>query len=81
MLLAILICLVMPPVIIYSGLKMMWPTKKDPNAQKPNVEFRGETREEEDERINAWGLDEDWSINNDCGLIKKPDDQRTQHKK
>lgn len=39
MLLTILICLVMPPVIIYSGLKMMWPTKKDPNAKSRMLSF------------------------------------------
>lgn len=62
MVLAVLVVLVMPVVIIYSGLMMFFPGKKAPNAKKPNVEFRGETREEEDERINAWGLDDDWSL-------------------
>ena len=62
MVLAVLVVLVMPVVIIYSGLMMFFPGKKDPNAKKPNVEFRGETREEEDERINEWGLDDDWSL-------------------
>lgn len=62
MVLAVLVVLVMPVVIIYSGLMMFFPGKKDPNAKKPNVEFRGETREEEDKRINEWGLDDDWSL-------------------
>ena len=62
MVLAVLVVLVMPVIIIYSGLMMFFPGKKDTNAKKPNVEFRGETREEEDERINEWGLDDDWSL-------------------
>lgn len=62
MVLAVLVVLVMPVVIIYSGLMMFFPGKKDQNAKKPNVEFRGETRAEEDERINEWGLDDDWSL-------------------
>lgn len=62
MVLAVLVVLVMPVVIIYSGLMMFFPGKKDPNAKKPNVEFCGETRAEEDKRINEWGLDDDWSL-------------------